>query len=685
MNTLRQPLSVMIHSALFCSAFLPVISYAQTPLEMEEIRITATRDAEQSVTLSRNITVIDKTELEQIQATSVPQTVAHLPNVTLSGGPRESVQSVNIRGLGDNQVLQLVDGVRQNFTSGHRPTYFLEPELIKNVEVLKGPSSALWGSGAIGGVISQNTIHAADLLKSKDFAGFIKQGYHSNTDKWLTTTALAGRMENVDWLVSGFYRDGNDVELGNSDNLDGSASRDKGMMAKVDWFIDDNQSATFNLRKSEINGAVPSNGSAEVGSSNFMIQRENQTDHASVDYRLNPDNPWLNAQLMLYWNNTEMQEYRLSDRRADRTEIETLGVNLNNRTEVRKVRFIYGVDGYQDKLTTQRGGLNRPAPPHATTEVWGAFTEAHIPLTTDWQLELGGRYDYFSTEAKNLNNDRSDNAFSPSVALVWQTTEKLNMTLRYDEAFRAPTAEELYTTGTHFCIPEFPVTGGGELKCNTFLANPNLEPEESQNIEFIANFRSQSVFTASDHFGITSSVFYNNVDNFIEQRDFGMVVTEFPFFPFARVDNAGQTTYNNINKARLKGFELTVNYGLNDFNAALSYGQTRGEDKQTGEKLSGIPADKWVLDLSQHFVHRSVKTGLRVSHIEAQNRTPSEDSRDYDRYTLADIYATWEPATMPNLKLDLSVNNLTDQYYRVAFQELYMPGRDVRLAVTYQF
>lgn len=676
MNTLRQPLSVMIHSVLFCSAFLPVISYAQTPLEMEEIRITATRDAEQSVTLSRNITVIDKTELEQIQATSVPQTVAHLPNVTLSGGPRESVQSVNIRGLGDNQVLQLVDGVRQNFTSGHRPTYFLEPELIKNVEVLKGPSSALWGSGAIGGVISQNTIHAADLLKSKDFAGFIKQGYHSNTDKWLTTTALAGRMENVDWLVSGFYRDGNDVELGNSDNLDGSASRDKGMMAKVDWFIDDNQSATFNLRKSEINGAVPSNGSAEPGSSNFMIQRENQTDHASVDYRLNPDNPWLNAQLMLYWNNTEMQEYRLSDRRADRTEIETLGVNLNNRTEVGKVRFIYGVDGYQDKLTTQRGGLNRPAPPHATTEVWGAFTEAHIPLATDWQLELGGRYDYFSTEAKNLNNDRSDNAFSPSVALVWQTTEKLNMTLRYDEAFRAPTAEELYTTGTHFCITS--------TACNIFIPNANLKPEESQNIEFITEFTNQDIFIQQDLLRITANLFYNNIDNFIEQTVDNPVFSSLPFPPFFSID-AGNTTYNNVDEARLKGFELTVNYGLNDFNAALSYGQTRGEDKQTGEKLSGIPADKWVLDLSQRFVHRSVKTGLRVSHIEAQNRTPSEDSRDYDRYTLADIYATWEPATMPNLKLDLSVNNLTDQYYRVAFQELYMPGRDVRLAVTYQF
>ena len=676
MNTQHKKLTAMIRFLLLFSLLLSSNSHAQTPLEMEEIKITATRNTEQSDTQSRNITVIDKHEMDQIQATSVPQTVAHLPNVTLSGGPRDDVQNINIRGLGDNQVLQLVDGVRQNFMSGHRPTYFLDPELIKSVEVVKGPSSALWGSGALGGVISQNTIHAADLLGTKDFGGFIKQGYHSNSDKWLTTTALAGRMDSFDWLVSGFYRDGNDIELGNGKNLEGSSSRDKGVMAKVDWFIDDAQTATFNLRSSEVNGEIPSNGAEEVDSSNFMINRENQTDHASVDYRLNPNNDWVNAQLMFYWNNTEMQEYRLSDRRADNTEIETLGLNLNNRTELGNISFIYGIDGYQDKLSSSRGGLNRPTPPKATTEVWGAFTEVLIPFAESWRLELGGRYDYFSTEAKNLNNDHSDNAFSPSVALVWQTTDKLNLTLRYDEAFRAPTAEELYTTGTHFCITS--------SACNTFIPNADLKPEESQNIEFIADFNTQNVFTQHDRFGINAAMFYNNIDNFIEQTVDNPVFSSLPFPPFFSID-AGHTTYNNIDDARLKGFELTFNYGLNDFNAALSYGQTRGEDKQTGEKISGIPADKWVLDLSQRFVNRSVKTGLRVSHIEAQNRTPSEDSRDYDRYTLADIYATWEPVTMPNLKLDLSVNNLTDQYYRVAFQELYMPGRDVRLAVRYQF
>ncbi|WP_292752338.1 TonB-dependent receptor domain-containing protein, partial [Methylophaga sp. UBA4204] len=284
--------------------------------------------------------------------------------------------------------------------------------------------------------------------------------------------------------------------------------------------------------------------------------------------------------------------------------------------------------------------------------------------------------DDFSTKAKNLNNDRSDNALSPSVALVWQTTDQLNLTLRYDEAFRAPTAEELYTTGTHFCITS--------TSCNTFIPNADLKPEESQNIEFIADFNTQNLFTPQDYFGINAALFYNNIDNFIEQTVDSPVFSSLPFPPFFSVD-AGNTTYNNVDEAQLKGFELKFNYGLNDFNAALSYGQTRGEDKQTGEKLSGIPADKWVLDLSQRFINRSVKTGLKVSHIETQNRTPSEDSRDYDHYTLTDIYATWQPAAISDLKLDISVNNLFDQYYRVAFQELYMPGRDVRLAVRYQF
>jgi hemoglobin/transferrin/lactoferrin receptor protein len=55
----------------------------------------------------------------------------------------------------------------------------------------------------------------------------------------------------------------------------------------------------------------------------------------------------------------------------------------------------------------------------------------------------------------------------------------------------------------------------------------------------------------------------------------------------------------------------------------------------------------------------------------------------YERYSVADVYARWQPTK--DLTLDLSVYNLTDQHYRVAFEELYKPRREVRIAVKYDF
>ncbi|GMA84728.1 hypothetical protein [Shewanella glacialipiscicola] len=144
----------------------------------------------------------------------------------------------------------------------------------------------------------------------------MKQGYQSNGDKWTTTGALASRFGNVDLLLSGYYRDGNDLELGNGDDLENSADRDQGVLAKLDWFIDNDQMATFNFRRSYTDGGVPSNASANLGTSVFLVDREIQTDHASVDYRFNPDNKLIDSQLNLYWNRTEVDENRVSDNRS---------------------------------------------------------------------------------------------------------------------------------------------------------------------------------------------------------------------------------------------------------------------------------------------------------------------------------------------------------------------------------
>lgn len=214
--------------------------------------------------------------------------------------------------------------------------------------------------------------------------------------------------------------------------------------------------------------------------------------------------------------------------------------------------------------------------------------------------------------------------------------------------------------------------------CNTFQPNANLKPEEAQNIELLVNYEMREVFNADDKVALHASAFHNNVDNFIEQ-----VVTDPNFMIF----DPGITFYRNVNEAELVGFELALNYQWQDWEALVSYGQTRGQDKKTGVALYSVPADKWVLDLNKVWLSDRLKTGLTLTRVEAQDHLPNEinDTADYDHYTLVDLYASWTPRDFDDLSIDLTVNNLTDQKYLVAFEQLYMPGKDIRLSVKYDF
>jgi len=161
-----------------------------------------------------------------------------------------------------------------------------------------------------------------------------------------------------------------------------------------------------------------------------------------------------------------------------------------------------------------------------------------------------------------------------------------------------------------------------------------------------------------------------------------VVINPHPMFGFPM-----NTTYLNVDEAELKGFELSANYLVNDLEVGASYGQTEGKDLSDNSYLSSIPADKFVLDLGYYFLQRDLKTGLRTSVVSAQDQLPEEVTEEYSSYTLADAYVTWEPATgnLNGLKLGLALDNLTDEEYRVAFQQLYMPGRNIKLSASYRF
>ncbi|MBD1391326.1 TonB-dependent hemoglobin/transferrin/lactoferrin family receptor [Neiella sp. HB171785] len=646
----------------------------QSVFEVNAVVVNATRIETSLDEVTRPVAVVNKETIETIQPQSVAQAVAYEPNITVSGGPRANNQSVNIRGLSGNKVLQTVDGVRQVFESGHRPTYFFDPELLTSVEVVKGPASSLWGSGAVAGVVSQNTVSAGDLLAPEQtIGGFVKTGFNDNNDQSTTTAAVAGRTDSVDLLFSAYYRDSNDAELGNGQSLVGSGSEDKGMLAKAQWQLDDAQSLEFNFRAANVEGAVPSNASADPnGSSNFMIGRDQDTMNAALDYRINTASPLLNAQVMAYWNSVEMDEERLSDGRSDNTELDVYGLNINNVSQIGDVTLLYGIDGHREEFSADRGGENRPIPPDADTDIFGGFVQASYPVADGWRVEAGVRYDYFSTEAKNLGDDRSDNDINPSAAIIWQAQDWLELTLRHDRAFRAPSSEELYSTGYHFCMfPGF---------CNSFEPNPDLKPEQAANTELMAKAEFAGVFGNDDSLHIQSSVFQNKVDDFIQQ-----IVTAPAFGP--QMD-PGKTYWYNVNEATIKGFEISANYAYQAFKASLAYGIVRGEDDHSNDDLTNIPADTLTADLSYGFFDSQLTTGVRITHANDQDKTKYEANTDgttYDGYTVGDLYVSYKPAAWPAVKVDLTVNNISDRHYRQAWSELDEVGREVILSAKYSF
>ena len=656
---------------------------AENPLE--QVLVTATRVDESLAATSRPVTVIDRSEIEQYKPRSIAEVLAYEPNVTIEGGPRAGSQTVNIRGLDQNKILQTIDGVRQKFESGHRPSYYLDPELLKSVEAIKGPTSALWGSGALGGVVAQNTISAADLVADgSDRGGFVKGAYNNNGEQRNLTTAWGVRSASVDLLVTGYVRNGNDIELGNGEDLQASEAQGSGTMIKLGWQASDDYQMIFNYRESDDKGQVPSNGTLAISATrNFVIERDSNNRNLSIANTYTPANDLIKAKGLLYWNRISMDETRVSDDRFDNTELNLFGFNLNNISVIDGITLLYGFDGYREEFVTRRGGSNRPEPLDARTDVWGVFFESEIPLSSAVNLELGARYDSFETSENVSRQSRDDSAVSPSAALVWQASDWMKWVLRYDEAFRAPSSEELYTSGAHFCF--------GPGVCNEFNANPDLEPEESTNYELRTTLLFSGLLAENDGLTLNASLFYNEVENFIEQvlvDDGGLVIGGFSFY--------GETTWLNVDEATVRGFELDADYRLENFSARLAYGRTRGEDDASGVPLFAMPADKWVLNLGYRFAPVAVTVGTRFTYTDAQTETPpsADNSLDraniperYDGYRLLDLFASWEPQSgmLQGLRVDLAVNNVTDRYYRIAFEELFQPGREVKASVRYRF
>ncbi|MGE5147264.1 MAG: TonB-dependent hemoglobin/transferrin/lactoferrin family receptor [Candidatus Eiseniibacteriota bacterium] len=668
--------------ALSCLFVAPALAEAVTPLDT--VTSTATKTEKSTIDVLGSVSTVDQEQIEHRIPSSVDDILQGLPNVEVDGGPRKSAEQINIRGFDSERIVIRTDGARQNFQAGHRGRMFLDPDMVKQVDVVRGPNSMIYGSGALGGVVSFTTKDAFDFLEGDETYGArTRFGYQDVNKEWMKGGSLFGRVgDQFGGLLSYTSRISGNVRAGDPSPADAD-QREEVPFSKDD--IHDglanfiyrpakNHQLGFTAEVFNDRNNVPTEADGDTTS--LIADRNTRQTRFVLGYNFaSEDTPLVDATARVYRNETSINEKVVSLGtslgRDDDTTLLTNGLDVYNTSRFMTYHYIghaltYGVEFYRDSQSGTRNGAARAQFPDATSDVVGFYVQDEMTIFKDFTLMPGVRYDRFSLDPDNASG-RADGSVSPKIAAGYRPFDWVQVYGLYSEAFRAPSLTELYATGVHF-----PLFGPFN---NVFLPNPDLKPEKAKNLEGGFSLKFDDVLLERDHIRAKTSFFRTNVDNFIDLK----VINEFPAGPFT-------TQAVNIRDARLTGFEGVLYYETSWVFGGVSYSQVRGMDLTEGDSLGSIPADKYVLDLGTRVPDFDLVLGYRAQFVQDQYRVPADGSRQQtDGYTLHDVYVSWVPTQklLKGLRLDFGVDNLADTRYRRHLANLPDPGRNVKFALSY--
>ena len=205
--------------ALFASGVLTPAD-AQTSIALDPITIVATKTPETTTQALAAVSSIRQEQIKQFMPSKMSTIFSSMPGVWFQERGDDQGSAINIRGLQDfGRVAVLIDGARQNFQrTGHNADglFYFEPELLAAADVARGPVANIYGSGAIGGVVSMRTKDVDDILAPGQRAGVLTHGeVGTNTSRGLGSAFAAARLTpNVDAMIGGTWRKNKDYDDG---------------------------------------------------------------------------------------------------------------------------------------------------------------------------------------------------------------------------------------------------------------------------------------------------------------------------------------------------------------------------------------------------------------------------------------------------------------------------------------
>ena len=664
--------------------FYPGMLFAQ---ELEEVIVTSHLLSDNG--LAQSATVLSGEKLAEELQGSLGETVARVPGVRSAsfGG---AVGRPVIHGLGGARVKTTedrIDSLDVSVTSAdHAVT--VEPFIANQINILKGSSTLLYGSGAIGGVVDTDTGRIPRELPEQNLSGRVEMRVVDNADAQTAAARLDGKVaESIAWHIDAFSKQADDYDI--AGEAESQVLRDS-----EGEIHDDEDSASNTLLGSRYDVTGGAIGASFISDAGFVGLSVSTLDS---EYGLVGGHGH---------DEDHDEDHELDlDEEPGRIELEQTRVDFEGQLNspfagIEKLNIRIGVNDYQHKEIESNGEVGTVF----DNQAWeGRLELSHSPIAHfdgAFGLQLSNRdfsavgeeafvppvesdtvgafwvgqrdFDVVSIEAgarvesvehkpseNNLNALKFTNE-SASLGLIWPISEQMSLSALADYTQRAPAVEELYSNGAHLATQTFEV---GDI---------NLKEESALGLSLEFHYH-------SDLLDLRATLYRTNFDDFIYQANTGSIEDDLPVFNYLQ-DDADFTGFDfegAVHLAQISGGDLDISASFDMVNA----------DVGQGDNLPRIPANRQGIGLA--WDNDIWRLKLEASHVNKQDKLAAFELLT-ESYSDVSLRVMRRIKVGDNeLKLFVHGRNLSDEEQRqhVSFVKdvAPAPGRRVEVGLRFLF
>jgi outer membrane receptor for ferrienterochelin and colicins len=585
----------------------------------EDIVVTAILTSTDLKSVPGSTEVITSEEIELKGSETVADALEDALGVVLTFVPGRGMVP-QIRGLADKRTLVLINGMRlsTDFRDTAIDLTLYSTEIIERIEVVRGPTSALYGSDAMGGVIN---IITKEIPETPSGGATLRYGQNSHGELGTPTirSFFGDRVGKFGYQLMAHYNEQDPYDIEIDDGFtDFDEEQRRFVQLDLAYFINDDQKLSAGLHYSRANriGLRFKNGE----------ETDRDADSNRDGFHLQYDGHFSTGDLMIrgYHSVYEMDRSYIGRRVQEYFNIE----NKLTQYEARFSGFEAGTHllsfGAEYRDENRNGRENRSEQPsNYTIDNHAVFVQDQWSLSERVVLTAGLRYD-----------DSSDfgSVVTPRLAGVFSFKDNLRIKAYYGEGFRSPSVYELYVETVN--------------NRENVLPNPDLEAEQSQSYEL-------SLEGESRRFSGAVRLFCNDLEDAIEKvyvRDVDLGGPR-PTPQYIRL---------NVESAFAEGVEIEGQYLFPpNFRLVLNGIVMDSENELTGERLFNVPDYKANIRLEYNNPDNGWRSAIRLNFIGDQVASmKGTHGTDTDAYSMVHLYLA--KSVSEHFRLFVGIDNLFD-------------------------